>query len=98
MVGEEDLIGRETHSSNLQCVSQKGEIYKMAKALFFLLRGSFNSWMTVLENCVVREQKSSGCLITSKPIKLKEETTDESRKSSVSHTPLDVNRVASMPA
>ena len=60
LVGEDDCLSREKHTSSLVCYSEKGTLYRMDKATFLSLKSSENAWLNCLEKVSRNEFRSEG--------------------------------------
>lgn len=68
ILGEEDLIRGQAHSSTLTCVSPVGGLYRMPAQMFDILRQSESSWSQIIALARIKEQQKRASYIKSKPI------------------------------
>lgn len=65
LIGEEDILNRNCYSCSLQCYSLKGTLYTIKKENFMVLRSSDDSWLTIIEKIIHKEQRRHGNFISS---------------------------------
>ncbi|CDW78470.1 UNKNOWN [Stylonychia lemnae] len=57
ILGEEDILNRQTYSCSLKCHSLNGTLFVLKKQEFLLLRNQDDSWLSIIEKIIEKEKR-----------------------------------------
>lgn len=55
VVGENDMIKSEVHTSTLKCLSKKGTLFEINKDHFKLFESNITLWLKMLQSTIMKE-------------------------------------------